>query len=179
MYRMIWVVPGQRPLQKIIWRASPDADLKEYTLNTVTYGTKSSPYLAMRCLKELGVQCAENRPEASQIILKDFYVDDLLTGAESAEEAISLCKEVDQVLQGGGMELRKWITNSKEVQLALAKSEDVSGSVQIGEKDKNKTLGLIWAFKEDTLMFAIDFSAQDNRHTKRSILSEVSRILIP
>ncbi|XP_072395145.1 uncharacterized protein [Diabrotica undecimpunctata] len=148
MYRMIWVVPEQRSLQKIFWRASPDADLKE-------------------CLKELGVQCAENRPEASQTILKDFYVDDLLTGAESAEEAISLCKEVDQVLQCGGMELRKWITNSKEVQLALAKSEDGSGSVQIGEKDKNKTLGLMWAFKEDTLMFAIDFSAKDNRHTKK------------
>ncbi|XP_072400762.1 uncharacterized protein [Diabrotica undecimpunctata] len=179
MYRMIWVVPEQRSLQKVFWRASPDADLKEYTLNTVTYGTKSAPYLAIRCLKELGVQCAENRPEASQTILKDFYVDDLLTGAESAEEAISLCEEVDQVLQCGGMELRKWITNSKEVQLALAKSEDVSGSVQIGEKDKNKTLGLMWAFKEDTLMFAIDFSAKDNRHTKRSILSEVLRIFDP
>lgn len=31
-------------------------ELKEYTLSTVSYGTKSTPYLTLPCLKELDLK---------------------------------------------------------------------------------------------------------------------------
>lgn len=52
MLQLIWVQSEYRQLQKIIWRAHSDAKVKEYTLDTVTYGTKSVPYLSIRCFKE-------------------------------------------------------------------------------------------------------------------------------
>jgi len=52
-------------------------------LNTVTYGTASAPFLAIRYLLELS---KESHPVASQLIASDFYVDDMITGANSLKE---------------------------------------------------------------------------------------------
>lgn len=87
MYRVIWINPQHRSLQRTFWRGKSNAKLEEYTLNTVTYGTKSAPYLAIRCLKQLGLDNVDMYPEAANTILTDFYVDDLLTRTKSMEEA--------------------------------------------------------------------------------------------
>ncbi|GFS56538.1 DUF1758 domain-containing protein [Trichonephila clavipes] len=48
MYRMIDVDVSQRPLQRILWKGDVNEPVKVYQLNTVTYGTASAPFLAMR-----------------------------------------------------------------------------------------------------------------------------------
>lgn len=48
MYRQINIKPEHRNLQRIIWRSDPNQNLKEYLLNTVTYGMASSSFLATR-----------------------------------------------------------------------------------------------------------------------------------
>ncbi|XP_072400609.1 uncharacterized protein [Diabrotica undecimpunctata] len=122
MYRMIWVSPDQRSLQKIFWRSSPSQQLEEYTLNTVTYGTRSAPYLAIRCLRQLGMDGQKEYPKAAEVILRDFYVDDVLTGAETADELLDICNQMVSILKAGGMELRKWVSNDVEVQRKLDSS---------------------------------------------------------
>ncbi|GBL74768.1 hypothetical protein AVEN_243632-1 [Araneus ventricosus] len=53
MYRQIFVEPSQRDLQRIVWKETNNSPIKSYELNTVTYGTASAPFLAMRVLKVL------------------------------------------------------------------------------------------------------------------------------
>jgi hypothetical protein len=48
IYRMIWVDPSQHFLQRILWRTDPSKPIQIYELKTVTYGTTSAPYLAIR-----------------------------------------------------------------------------------------------------------------------------------
>lgn len=86
MYRQVLVTPEQRSLQRILWRSNNKDPINTFELNTFTYGTASAPFLATRCLVELA-NGIEN-PEIAEIIQKDFYVDDLLTGAGSIKEAI-------------------------------------------------------------------------------------------
>lgn len=50
MFRQILVTEDRR-LQLIFWRSSEDAPIRAYALKTVTYGTTSAPYLAMRCIR--------------------------------------------------------------------------------------------------------------------------------
>lgn len=50
MYRQVLMAPEYRPLQHILWRASPHDQLVEYQLNTVTYGLNCAPFLALRVL---------------------------------------------------------------------------------------------------------------------------------
>jgi hypothetical protein len=53
MYRQISIAPNDREFQRIIWRSSSGDALKDYYLNTVTYGVCSAPFLAIRMLLQL------------------------------------------------------------------------------------------------------------------------------
>lgn len=50
----------------------------------MTYGTAST-HLATRVLRRVGLDNSTNYPAASQAILRDFYMDDLLTGANTVQ----------------------------------------------------------------------------------------------
>ncbi|XP_057654760.1 uncharacterized protein LOC130893015 [Diorhabda carinulata] len=106
MYRIVWLASEQRCLQKILWRRKPNEDVQEYTLNTITYGTRSAAYLAIRCLKQLGLDNLEAHPEASNVILHGFYVDDMLCGGSYVTEMIDVCKQVKEILGGAGFNLK-------------------------------------------------------------------------
>lgn len=78
---MIWVSEKHRRLQNILWRDDPREPLKCPELQTVSFGTKSAPYLATRCLKKLADDMAIQFPLASKAILEQCYIDDILAGA--------------------------------------------------------------------------------------------------
>jgi hypothetical protein len=88
MYRQVLVDEGHRPLQSIVWRENPSQPLQTFELNTVTYGTASAPFLAIRSLHQITHNNMQAYSEASLIIISDFYVDDLFTGADSIEMQI-------------------------------------------------------------------------------------------
>ncbi|XP_075210613.1 uncharacterized protein LOC142317967 [Lycorma delicatula] len=85
MYRQILVTQKDSNLQRILWRKNPEQDLTHYALRTVTYDTTSASFLATRL-----VQIANDNnyqfPNACRAVLNDFYVDDLITGADSVHE---------------------------------------------------------------------------------------------
>ena len=107
MYRQINVHPQDRNLQRIIWRYTSDEPIQEYNLATVTYETSSAPYLATRCLKKLDDNKCQY-PRAAQVLSNDFYVDDLLSGTSTLQDAIKVRKEMSTLLQTAGFTLRKW-----------------------------------------------------------------------
>ncbi|XP_022835355.1 uncharacterized protein LOC111362836 [Spodoptera litura] len=77
LYRFIWLNENQQHLQSIIWRSSPNEPLREWQLRTVTYGTKSAPYLAMRTLHRLADDENDTYPEAANILKNYFYITKL------------------------------------------------------------------------------------------------------
>ncbi|UYV60621.1 hypothetical protein LAZ67_1001682 [Cordylochernes scorpioides] len=89
--------------------------LLDYRLLTVTYGLSCAPYLAMRTLHQLARDKVSTSPVASKIVQTDFYVDDLLSGADTIEEATCHIREVNNLLSSAGFSLRKWRSNVPEV----------------------------------------------------------------
>ncbi|KAJ8941096.1 hypothetical protein NQ318_019101 [Aromia moschata] len=63
----------------------------------------------------LGESRTQAERRAANIIRSDFYVDDLLSGADTREEAIELCKQISECLQGGCFNLRKWRSNDPSI----------------------------------------------------------------
>ena len=115
MYRQINIVSEQRPLQRILWRKHTDEPLQIYELNTITYGTASAPFLAVRCLQQIGIDTQFSQPQCSKVILNDFYMDDVLTGANIIQEAKNLKSDLTDLLKNYGFNLRKWLSNCSEV----------------------------------------------------------------
>ena len=108
MYRQVWVNPEDRSLQRILWRKTSNQPITTYELNTITYGTTSAAFLATRCLQQLIEDEAVNYPEAAHMTRNGFYVDDLITGTDDLDTALSLQQEIIEMLKKGGFTLRKW-----------------------------------------------------------------------
>ncbi|XP_072380678.1 uncharacterized protein [Diabrotica undecimpunctata] len=99
MYRQILIHDAHKPLQQILWRDNPADELSIYQLNTVTYGCTSSPYLAIKCINQLAIDHCTTLPTASQTILNDFYVDDLVTGSNDLSELQARCKDISYIIK--------------------------------------------------------------------------------
>ncbi|XP_050358025.1 uncharacterized protein LOC126778478 isoform X2 [Nymphalis io] len=113
IYRDILVTPSQRHLQQILFRFNSKEPIKSYTLNTVTYGTSSAPYLATKCLVTLADTCTDI--EVKNSIRRDFYVDDYLSGGDSVASVIELAKNVTKIMDTAKFNLRKWQSNNTTI----------------------------------------------------------------
>lgn len=111
MYRQVLVNPKQRALQRILWRSNDDEPIQTFELKMFIYGTASAPILATKCLIELANEVETQSPTITEIIQKDFYVDDLLTEAKTIEDAIDLRHKISRILRTAGFQLRKWASN--------------------------------------------------------------------
>lgn len=114
MYRQILIRNDQRKFQ-ILWRSKDSTVICEYQLNTITYGMASALYLATRYLQQVAKKNAKEYPAASNVILQDFYMDDLLMGTESIQEVQELKLTLSDLLMKYGFELRKWASNVEHV----------------------------------------------------------------
>lgn len=61
-----------------MYKFLPSEPLSEFELFTVTSGLSCSPYLALRALMELADREAKIFPEATEVIRKHVYVDDIV-----------------------------------------------------------------------------------------------------
>lgn len=51
----------------------------------MTYGNVSAPHLAARTLKDLATDEGREFPVASKVMINDFYVEDVIKGANSTQ----------------------------------------------------------------------------------------------
>ncbi|XP_063924137.1 uncharacterized protein LOC135138171 isoform X1 [Zophobas morio] len=186
MYRQILIAPEDRQFQRIVWREDAHKPLRVFQLNTLTNGTASAPFLAVRCLQQLADENREIYPKVYPVIVHDFYMDDVLTGADTIEEVVKIRDQLIEVLTSGGFELRKWASNNSNIlpdDISLNTS-DTNGQnndfISFDKEGESKTLGLYWNCKQDSLRYNIncDYRSHEN-FTKRKILSIVSKIFDP
>ncbi|XP_058456567.1 uncharacterized protein LOC131433964 [Malaya genurostris] len=180
MYRQILLHERDTPLQRIIWRDSSDAPLNTFELKTVTYGTACAPFLATRVLKQLAIDERTNFPEAAETLGKDFYVDDLFTGASNIDDAKTLQRQLEGLLAKGGFELRKWASNEETVLEGIPEeNRALQASVDLNFNQCIKTLGIHWEPASDVLRYRINLAMPPTPLTKRVALSQVAQLFDP
>ncbi|XP_066585195.1 uncharacterized protein [Prorops nasuta] len=74
-----------------------------------------SPFLAIRTLHKLAEDEQETFPRASEILTSHLYVDDLLTGTETIEDAQAIRIEITQLLQRSEFNIRQWAAMNNEL----------------------------------------------------------------
>lgn len=180
MYRQINVDPSQRNLQCILWRKHPSEPITQYVLNTLTYGTAPASYLATRCLKQISLDVQNSYPAESETILNDFYIDDLLTGSNLEQDIIELRKNLVNILQSYGLELRKFASNRPSVLKDLAQNELSIKNYIITDDQTTKVLGVSLNLVTDQFNYASNWPTfTPGKVTKRIILSTISKIFDP
>ena len=178
MYLQILINPDHRNFQRLLWRFDPKLPLQEYRLNSVTFGVSSSPFLAIRTIRELATLEKEKYPEASQVLLNNIFMDDICVGSSTLEKAKALQQDLIALLKPAGFELRKWASNNLELLSNLNPSDcQIPVSFDAEESISIKVLGLQWNPSSDTLSYCCISS--NKVCTKRNILSEIARIFDP
>lgn len=180
MYRQISIEPTDRDYHRFFFRDS-GGELREYRITRLTFGVKTSPYLASQVLQQIAVDHHTQHPEAARIVQSSFYIDDVLTGADNLEDAQHIRKELNGLLDRGCMPLCKWRTNSKQLLDTIPEEMRETTDLQIvsAPLECQKTLGIHWSTAQDCLFAATPSVQASNTVTKRNIASTVARIFDP
>lgn len=105
MYRQVVVSKEDVDFQRTLWRVDPEKPIQHFRLLRLTFGTACAPYLAVNSLQQLAKDEQLKYPAAAKITLEDYYMDDLLTGCESEDEAINIYREMNGLMKEGGFQL--------------------------------------------------------------------------
>ena len=178
MYREVLLHPDDQHLHQYIWREAPDVPWKTYKMTRVTFGVAASPYLAVKTLQQAGKDHGEEHPNAQWHITHSFYVDDLLGGANTPQEALTLYNNLNKILEKATFKLRKWRSSSSEVLDAIPKElqEPLPTQELVDQHAATypKALGVSWDSGRDTMFTNISLPTNYNS-TKRGVISDVAR----
>ncbi|XP_054745734.1 uncharacterized protein LOC129250115 [Anastrepha obliqua] len=179
MYRCVRVTPPDNKLQCVLWRESPQEDFRIYKLDTVTYGTKPAAFLAIRAMHQLAADESATYPIGAEAVLRDFYVDDLITGGDSMAEVLNIKLQTTSLLTRGSFKLRKWCSNSPDI-LRDIPDVDKEKFLKFDDgSDITKALGLVWDPHKDKLLFLFVPQREFGKNSKRSDLSTLARCYDP
>lgn len=176
MYRQVWINPEHALFQCILWQPPNSDEIKTYKLLTVTFGTASAPYQAIRAVDEIANRIEAENKELAEQIRKCFYVDDYLGSADDIETAIRYREQITRELAKYGFNLRKWKSNDERI-LVNVESSDREEVVDF--TTTFKTLGIAWQPSTDTFQFKSSQPNQTEVWTKRKILSEIAKLFDP
>lgn len=174
MFLCINVRECDRKFQRILYRFSPDDPLQVYQFNRVCFGLTSSPYHALRTIKQLVADDGDAFPKARETIETGLYMDDFVYCVDSEDEAISTAVQVISLMKAGQFDLVKWTSNSQTVLNAIPPTHRLSSVKEFDDYDTHKVLGLCWSPSSD--LFSLKICTPDERCTKRNILSCVARL---
>ena len=178
MYREVELAEADRRLHHFLWRATPSEPVQDYEITRVTFGIASSPYLAVKSLKQTAIDFGGPFPKASYHVHSSFYVDDLLAGVNTPEEAIKLRANLSQLLLKGGFHLCKFRSTSplvtKSIDPSLREKLPVKGLTDSHSSTHPKALGLECDSELDTMSSALN-SLATFTPTKQGIIADIAR----
>ncbi|XP_052771144.1 uncharacterized protein LOC128210829 [Mya arenaria] len=145
-------------------------NIEEFRFRRVPFGVISSPFLLGATIEHhldtYGSALANQLKE-------DIYMDNIITGTDTKEEAVCLYKSAKSMFGDAKMNLREWKTNSDEVNETFA-YEDL-------EKNENvKVLGHTWNTRNDTVAIQKPKCiVKDLEITKRNVLKQLASVFDP
>ncbi|GFU38991.1 integrase catalytic domain-containing protein [Trichonephila clavipes] len=159
--------------------------LQVYRFNRVNFGVSSSPFLLAAMIRHHIEKYKHGFPDTVELLDKNFYVNDLISGGNEFEEALQTSRRAKNIMEAAGMDLRKWIANNANLMEQWKKENfnvhPVHETVSLGANG-TKVLGLSWNTNEDYLTTdtksLLEFVSLD-KNTKRFILPAVGKIFDP
>ena len=135
-------------------------------------------------------------PDFVNTVVRALYVDDFASGKDSVKDCFELYGKLMLRFREGGFNMRKWASNSEELNQLIEKEEaNLSSSTQtpsetspsltkssVLEEDLIKVMGVPWDRIEDSFKFDLaTFATQalDGTLTKRKLLSITARFYDP
>ena len=209
-FLMVGIQDDQRDFLRFLWFDDPSLEnpkIIHLKFTRLVFGLRPSPAILGATIQHHLKLYKQSDPEMFKLLEQSFYVDDLLTGESNDEKALAIYHRAKKLMAKGGFNLRKWKTNSIELQRAIAETENVTRSVSASSDNKEhdesyvkpnsqglststpidedifvKVLGMNWNTLEDEIIFSfaeLYKYASSLPLTKRSVLKVTAKIYDP
>ena len=150
-------------------------EVVDMRLCRVPFGITPSQWLMITTIRKHGKKYKEIDPEFTKVTEKDFYSDDLSSGADSVSKGLTIYKKVKIRFAEVHFNLRKWRTNSDELRKMIPEED-------LMKEDNENVLGTKWNHSSDTLHMSVCElfeEAEKVEPTLRNILKIKAKIFDP
>ena len=208
-FLMIGINEEDRDMLRFLWlKDAKDlhSEILKLRFRRLVFGLRPSPAILGATIQHHLKEHKEREPEIVEHLTKSLYVDDLISGAETDERALTIYKGSKQLMSTGGFNLRKWSSNSdslmKSIDTLESRETDKPSDIkrEIGQEDLSytkstiakestateptqvKVLGMTWDIVEDMFLFNLEELikyAKSLPVTQRSLLKWSSKIFDP
>ena len=123
--------------------------------------------------------------EAASVVYEKFYMDNYLDSFENVTHAIKISRDLVSLLELGGFNLTKFVSNADEITSAMNPEESETSPSPIkeicnGAEQSSHVLGLKWAHVKDTLVVSRGVDRPlDRAITQRTVWRFVSSVFDP
>ena len=198
-FLMVGIQADHRDFLRFLWFENPRLEkpkIVHFKFTRLVFGLRPSPAILGETIKHHLELHRQSDPEIAELLANSLYVDDLLTGESGDDEALAIYKRAKKIMSEGGFNLRKWRSNSRKLQEAIAQEEsfkqegesyakpstDLNAAPPNDEDAFVKVLGMNWNTVTDEIFF--DFSelsayASSLPLSKRSVLKITAKIFDP
>ncbi len=184
MYHQVKVDVRHRDALRFLWWPKGDMARQPeiYRMTVHLFGGVWSPSCANYALHRAAEENSDSfDSETIQTVLNNMYVDDCLKSLPSESEAIHLVKELCELLQRGGFNITKWVSNSRTVLESIPadkKAKNVK-DIDLGCSvlPQERALGVSWYTETDTFGFTV--KPKQKPHTRRGLISVICSLYDP
>ena len=181
-FLQIRIRESERDALRFHWQTNEDKEIQIYRFTRALFGLAPSPFLLNGVLQAHLDTWEKERPEVVAELRKSLYVDDLVSGGLTTQQAQQNKQESTVILHDATFQLHKWNSNHRELEDSTnAGSENemqTYAKQQLDNKaEGSKMLGLKWDKQRDTLKVVIP--VEEAPPTKRGILGKLARIYDP
>ena len=172
----------ERDALRFHWRRDEHSETLVYRFTRALFGLTSSPFLLGGVIEQHLETWESKIPEIVAELRRCMYVDDLLSGAQTVEQAKEKKNRSIEVFNDAKFTLHKWNSNVVELEDGGATDESDSEATlakeQLGTKpSESKILGLPW--NKDGDLLSVVFPTGEASPTKREVLSKLAQVYDP
>ncbi|MCP4490541.1 MAG: DDE-type integrase/transposase/recombinase [Gammaproteobacteria bacterium] len=179
-FLQICIKVSDRDVTRFFWYKDPtnpttENNIKVFRFCRVVFGIVCSPFLLGATLK---YHLQHQMSSVAEKTIDNVYVDNVLTGSETTQQATTIYHELKNVFRDASMNLREWQSNSEEFLESVLPEDKAKSEKYV------KVLGLLWNVKDDTLQIASltekgTASESSSLPTKRQVLTCISNVFDP
>ena len=96
---------------RFLWTINEFEEPEVYEYQRHFFGAKDSPTCAIYALQQTARDQKTKFPAASKAVFEDFYMDDFIKSVNDVEAALTMQRNMRQLLLKGSFNLTKWCSN--------------------------------------------------------------------
>lgn len=163
MYHTVATNVLDQHTHRFLWRdmeTTQEPDI--YVIQRVSFGDNPSGAIATVALRKTAEMGKDQFPEASQVILNNTYMDNIIDSVNNRTKAKQITDDIEKLLNKGGFKLKEW-TYSEDRSSRHEPKIPMEPSTAT-----EKVLGVIWDPTTDNFHYKVKLSLSPKKKTTRT-----------